>query len=110
MVSNRSSGPVVGNTISNNTGDGVQVLRDSQADIASNAIFANGGDGIEVGDNSSVQLGEDSGTSIFESANTITGISIRCTTGGTADGRQGTLTGSGGATSFASSCSNVLAP
>jgi hypothetical protein len=114
VISNGSSARVIGNTISNNTGNGVRVLRDSAADIASNAISGNGGDGIEIGENSSVQLGEDSGTSIFESANTTsslnTGVGIRCMTGGTADGRQGTLTGVGGATNFASSCLDGLLP
>lgn len=108
-----TSARIIGNTIQNNTGVGIQILRDSHADIASNAINGNT-DGIEVGENSFVQLGEDSGTNIYESANTTaitnTGVGIRCTTGGIADGRQGTLIGSGGATSFDGSCINSLAP
>ncbi len=113
IFSNGSSGRVVGNSIIN-IGNGVQVLRDSHADIASNTISGNGGDGIEVGENSTIQLGEDSGTSIYESANTTTstntGFGIKCTNGGIADGRLGTLTGSSGPTSFEGSCINSLVP
>ncbi len=104
VVSNESSARVIGNVIQNNSGDGVSVLRDSHADIASNAIDNNGGDGIEVGENSLVQLGEDSGASIYESANTTTtnntGFGIKCSDGGVADGRQGTLTGTAGVKSL----------
>ncbi len=94
IVSNGSSARIIGNTIENNTGFGIHVLRDSHADIASNAINGNR-DGIEVGENSLVQLGEDSGISIYESENsgTNTGFGIRCANGGTADGRIGTLNG-----------------
>jgi hypothetical protein len=111
-IANGSSARVAGNTIENNAGDAIQVVRDSYAEISSNQIITNGGDGIEVGENSFVQLGEDSGTNIFESPNTTpsanTGFGIRCTTGGVADGRLGTLTGNSGATSFDGSCSDSL--
>ncbi len=70
VVSNGSSARVIGNVIENNGGDGVWVTRDSQADIASNAIDGNSGNGIGVGAGSAVQLGEDSGGSIYESPNT----------------------------------------
>jgi hypothetical protein len=114
IVSNNSSARIIGNTINNNTGDGVQVLRDSHADIASNAINGNAGDGIEVGENSLIQLGEDSGSSIYELPNTTTstntGVGIQCTNGGIADGRQGTLTGTSGVMSFDGSCINSLLP
>ena len=114
VVSNGSSARVIGNVIQNNSGDGVTVLRDSHADIAGNAIDNNGGDGIEVGENSLVQLGEDSGASIYESANTTTtnntGFGIKCSNGGVADGRQGSLTGSSGTASFEGSCLGSLLP
>ncbi len=113
IIANGSSARIVGNTIQNQTGDAIQVLRDSHAEISSNQIFTNGGDGIEVGENSFVQLGEDSGTSIFESPNASTnanlGFGIRCTTGGVADGRLGTLNGIAGAKGFADlSCTDSL--
>jgi parallel beta-helix repeat protein len=114
IVSNASSARIVGNNISNNTGDGIEVLRNSQADIASNAISGNGGDGIEIGEDSFIQLGEDTGSSIYNLPNsTVTnnsGFGINCTTGGVADGRQGTLSGASSATNFAASCLNSLIP
>lgn len=113
IVANGSSARIVGNTIQNNAGDGIQILRDSHADIASNAISGNS-DGIEVGENSFVQLGEDSGTSIYEAVNTTTstntGFGIKCTNGGSADGRQGTLTGTSGPANFDGSCIDSLMP
>ncbi len=113
IIANGSSARIVGNTIQNQTGDAIQVLRDSHAEISSNQIFTNGGDGIEVGENSFVQLGEDSGTSIFESPNASTnanlGFAIRCTVGGMADGRLGTLNGIAGVKSFSDpSCIDSL--
>jgi parallel beta-helix repeat protein len=109
VVSNSSSARIVGNTISSNSGDGVRVVRESHAEIASNTINGNA-DSIEVGENSSIQLGEDSGASIFESPNSgaNAGFGVRCTTGSIADGRLGSLTGSSGPSSFDGSCSNSL--
>ena len=114
VVSDGSSARVIGNEIQNNSGAGIYVGWDSHADAASNAIDGNGGGGIVIDDNSTVQLGEDSGTSIYESPNTTTtnntGFGILCSNGGVADGRQGSLTGTSGATSFDISCINSLAP
>ena len=112
-VRNRSSARIVGNAISGNTGDGIFVDRDSEADISSNAIGSNSGNGIVVSENAFVQLGEDAGSNIYQSPNSGTanaGVGIKCLNGGEADGRQGTLTGNGGATSFDSSCVNSLSP
>jgi hypothetical protein len=112
VVSNNSSGRIIGNTIQNNSGAGVQVLRDSHADVASNTIN-NNGDGIEVGENSFVQLGEDSGANIYESANSGTnvGFGVKCLVGGLADGKIGSLSGGSGAKSFSdASCTDSLSP
>ncbi len=112
VVSNNSSARVIGNTIQNNAGVGIQILRDSHADIASNTINSNG-DGIEVGENSLVQLGEDTGTSIYQSANSGTnaGFGIKCIVGGLADGRIGILSGGSEAKSFSDpSCTDSLSP
>ncbi len=112
VVSNNSSARVIGNTIQNNAEAGVQILRDSHADIASNTINGNA-DGIEVGENSLVQLGEDSGSSIYESANsgTNTGFGIKCIASGVADGRIGSLSGGSGAKSFSDAdCTDSLSP
>lgn len=111
VISNGSSARIVGNTVSNNSGEGIVVVRDSHADIASNVISLNA-NGIEVGENSFVHLGEETGSSIYESPNTGTnaGFGIKCTDGGSADGRQGAMTGSGGSISFTGSCINDLSP
>jgi parallel beta-helix repeat protein len=114
LVTNGSSARAVGNTISDNTGAGVIVLRGSSADISANAIDGNGGDGIFVGENSSLQLGEDSGSSIYELPNSTTGnnagFGTSCDSGGVVDGRQGTLTGSGGPTAVDATCIRDLVP
>jgi hypothetical protein len=99
---NGVSARIVGNTISDQTGDAIQVVRDSHAEISSNQIFTNGGHGVEVGENSSVQLGEDSSTSIYDSPNANLGFGIRCTSGASADGRLGTLNGILAAKEFSS--------
>jgi hypothetical protein len=59
------------------------------------------------------QLGEDSGTNIYESPNASTnanqGFAIRCANGGVADGRLGTLNGIAGVKSFSDpSCRDSL--
>jgi hypothetical protein len=112
-VSNGSSARIVANTIQDNVNDGIQVVRDSHADIAGNGIY-NNADGIEVGENSTVQLGEDGGTSMFEAANSSAfpnnGFGVNCVGGGSADGRLGSLAAAGGAKSFDASCIDSLAP
>jgi hypothetical protein len=113
IVANGSSARIIGNTISGNMGDGVLVMRDAQADLASNVLSTNNGNGIQVGENSFVQLGEDSGGTIFELANSgngNAGFGIMCVDGGAADGRAGTLAGISGATSFDSTCTTELLP
>jgi parallel beta-helix repeat protein len=109
-----SSARIIGNTISNNTGDGVGVFRLSQADLSSNAIDGNTGNGINVSQNSGVNLGRDTGTSIFDAPNTTgtpnTGFGVNCSVGGYLDGRIGTLNGTSGAlvAPFPGSCNNSL--
>jgi parallel beta-helix repeat protein len=114
LVTNQSNARIVGNDISSNDGDGVLVIRRSSADISNNAINGNGTDGIRVEDNSVVQLGQDSGSSIFELPNDTstnnTGFGLSCALGGVADGRQGTLTGTSGATDFDAACIDDLSP
>ena len=89
------------------------MVRDSSADIASNAI-GNNADGIEVGENSTVQLGEDSGASIYDLENNTSspnaGVAIRCTGAGVVDGRIGSLSGAGGAKNFSGGCIDSLTP
>jgi parallel beta-helix repeat protein len=109
-----SSARIVGNTIINNTGDGIVVQRASQADIADNLIDLNGGNGILVTQNSGVNLGNDTGITIFDLPNAGTNgdKGLRCSIGGYADGRLGTLTGVGkhNATEFTKDCIDSLIP
>ena len=111
-VSRSSNARITGNTIRNNKLNGVMVTRASQADITSSTIDSNGMSGIDVSQNSSVQLGADKGTGIFESANTTTAentqIGIKCTINSSADGRIGTLNGKSGAKDFDNSCVDSL--
>jgi parallel beta-helix repeat protein len=114
VVGRSASARIIGNTISENTEGGVMVVRKSHADIASNTMNGNSGDGVLVSDNSTVSLGEDSGSTIYDLPNSTNmnnnGFGIRCLAGGVADGRRGTLNGASGAQSFASSCIDDLSP
>jgi len=113
-VARGSSARIVGNTISGNGDNGVIVNRVAQADISSNTIDSNGGDGVFVFRNSGVNLGEDTGSGIFESPNTTTvnngGFGIRCAINSYGDGRMGTLNGVSGGVSFAANCINATGP
>jgi parallel beta-helix repeat protein len=114
VVGRSSSARIIGNTISGNKDGGVMVVRKSHADIASNTIDGNSGDGVLVSDNSTVSLGEDSGSTIYDLPNSTNtnnnGFGIHCLAGGVADGRRGTLNGASGPQSFDSSCINDLSP
>jgi hypothetical protein len=114
VVTRHASARIVGNTIINNGDDGVGVFRVSQADIAGNTINSNGGDGVSVNSNSGVNLGNDTGTTIFDLPNNTTvnngGFGVRCTGNSSADNRLGTLNGSSGQKSFSASCIDSLIP
>ena len=111
-VQRSSNARITGNTIRNNKLNGVIVSRASQADITSSTIDGNGMSGIDVSQNSSVQLGADKGTGIFESPNTTTDgnaqVGIKCTVNSSADGRIGTVNGKNGAKDFDASCVDSL--
>ena len=111
-----SSALIVGNTISENTYDGIRVAKVSQADISNNTIDGNGRYGILVTQNSGVNLGRDTGTTILDLPNTTTvgngDKGLSCSIGGYADGRLGTLKGVGkkNATDFTKDCIDSLIP
>ena len=99
-----SNARIAANTIRNNRQNGINVERVSQADIASNTIEGNARNGIRVTQNSGVQLGADTGTG-FEELPNSTGTpngqyGLDCSLGAYADGRLGSLMGRSGATNF----------
>lgn len=107
-----SSARIAGNTVSNNARHGINVERASQATISDNTIDANGQHGIFVTENSMVNLGSDTGAGLFDAPNhTNTNNVLRgiaCRVGGSANGRRGTLNGTGGAKDFGTSCVDSL--
>ena len=92
---------IVGNDISQNGANGVNVRESSSAQIADNILNGNGANGILVAQGSGVLLGSDMGDTIFTRPNTTTtnnvGFGIRCQVTGFADGRLGSLNGDSGA-------------
>ena len=113
-VTGSSNARIAGNTINNNGDDGVGVFSVSHADVSDNDISGNAGDGITVGQNSGVNLGNDTGITMLDIPNDTfalnSGFGIRCFINSYADGRQGSLNGASGATSFGGSCTNSLIP
>jgi parallel beta-helix repeat protein len=96
-VTRLSSARIVGNTVSGNVGNGITVERVSQADISANTINGNDRNGIFVTQNSGVNLGNDTGDTIFDKPNYTTAenglFGLKGTMGGYADGWLGTLDG-----------------
>lgn len=110
-----SNAHIVGNTISGNKRNGVMVLHASHAALAGNTLNENGQHGIRVVGNSGVNLGADTGTRMVDLPNATTtnngGFGIRCEVGGFADGRLGSLNGGSGAKDFADTgCIDSLSP
>jgi hypothetical protein len=101
----------------NDIRDGVRVARDSFADVANYLIDLSTGTGVAVLENTGVNLGEDSGSTIFTLPNSSTNnngdFAYRCNSGSTIGGRLGTLSGSlGGPTTAAWTiwCRNFAKP
>jgi parallel beta-helix repeat protein len=115
VVTRTSSARINGNTITDNKRAGLLVQGTSYADIRGNTINSNGRDGIFVVSNSTVSLGSDTGSGLFQLPNTTSapnsGFGIRCSINSSADGRLGTLNGSKGAKDFTEpGCVDSLIP
>ena len=110
FVSHSSTARIIGNVISNNTDDGIMVMRASQADISDNTIDDNGQNGIFVSQGSGVNLGNDTGNTIFDIPNSGTNGAkgLSCSIGGYVDGVVGTLRGIHGRYGFSKGCFNSV--
>jgi parallel beta-helix repeat protein len=104
----------VGNEISQNGANGVNVRESSSAQISDNTVNGNGMNGILVVQGSGVLLGGTAGSTIFTRPNTTTinngAFGIRCQIAGFTDGRLGSLNGANGAESHVEGCINSLIP
>jgi parallel beta-helix repeat protein len=113
-IAGSSSARVVGNMIHNNGGNGVTVDSASQADLANNTIESNERDGVSVGQNAVVNLGENSGASIFDLPNSTGsnngGVGLACALGGVVEGRRGSLNGVSGTSDIGSDCIDTSIP
>lgn len=113
QVSRGSAAQIFSNIIQNNGSHGVVVDRNGQAEIAGCSITGNSGNGVLAMRNSGVDFGtDDRGTTpqVDDDTNTGTnaGFGVRCTIGGSVDGRLGTLTGVLGGKSFAEACTDSV--
>jgi len=81
FVGRSSSATIESNIISNNTRDGVRILRASQADVSGNTISSNGGDEIFVPENSGVNIDAANSTTPNN-----TGLGLGCLRGSYASG------------------------
>jgi len=116
IVLKRSSfARIVGNTIRDNgSQDGIEVREASHAEITKNLIDNNARDGINVKGSSTVNLGNNSGTTFFKEPNETTvnngRFGISCVGGSYVKGRIGTISGKGGVKSFGDGCIDGLVP
>ena len=108
VVQRSSSAAIVGNRILTNTNNGIVVKNVSHAAISKNTINGNTGDGIHVEGNSGVDLGNFTGSTIFDLPNSTTVKNGQyggsCVFGGYVAGRLGTLNGASGPATADDSC------
>ena len=112
-VQRSSNARIVGNNISNNGDDGIEVRLGSHGDISDNDIDGNADDGIAVNQSSGVNLGSDTGDSIFDRPNRSDVApngdnGIRGFTRCYANGRLGSLNGTNAAKTFTGACTDSL--
>lgn len=109
-IQRTASARIYTNTISNNANNGVNIESDSYAEIASNVIDGNGKNGIAVSENSTLHLGNPSGTKNEDRPNTTmtpnAQFGLSASWGAYVEGRLGTLTGTSGASSFTHGTNN----
>lgn len=113
-VQRSSSARIYTNTISNNAQNGVNIESASYAEVATNVINGNVKNGVAVTENSTLHLGNPTGTKTEDNPNTTTvangQFGLQAQWGSFVSGRLGTLTGTGGASSFTHNANNDLTP
>jgi hypothetical protein len=113
-VQRGASARIYTNTISNNANNGVNIESASYAEVASNVIDGNGKNGIAVTENSTLHLGNPSGTKNEDRPNTTNvpngQFGLSATWGSYVSGRMGALTGTSGASTFAHDSNSNLTP
>jgi hypothetical protein len=113
-VQRGSSARVYTSTISNNANNGINIESASYAEIATNVISGNGKNGIAVSENSTLHLGNLSGSKNEDQPNTTTapngqfGLSVSW--GSYVIGRMGTLNGTSGASTLTHDSNSNLIP
>jgi len=109
-----ASARVYTNTISYNGNNGVNLESASYAEIASNVIEGNVKNGIAVSENSTLHLGNASGTKNEDRPNTTTvpngQFGLNAAWGSYVSGRMGTLSGTSGASTIAHDSNSNLTP
>lgn len=109
-----SSARVYTNTISNNRNNGINIESASYAEIATNVINGNGKNGISVSENSTLHLGNPSGTKNEDQPNTTSvpngQFGLSASWGAYVIGRMGTLNGASGASTFTHAANSNLTP
>jgi parallel beta-helix repeat protein len=113
-VQRSSSARVYTNTISDNGQNGVNIESASYAEIATNNIDGNLKNGVAVTENSTLHLGNPTGTRNEDNPNTTVvangQFGLQAQWGAFVSGRLGTLTGASGASSFTHNANNDLTP
>jgi parallel beta-helix repeat protein len=113
-VQRSSSARVYTNTISNNAQNGVNIESASYAEIATNTINGNGKNGVAVTENSTLHLGNPTGTRNEDNPDTTTTANgqfgLQAQWGSYVAGRLGTLTGTSGGLSFTHNANDNLTP
>ncbi len=113
-IQRSSSARVYTNTINDNGQNGVNIESASYAEIAANTINGNVGNGVAVTENSTLHLGDPTGTKTEDTPNTTTvpnGLfGLQAQWGSYVSGRLGTLTGTSGASTFTHNANDNLTP
>jgi Periplasmic copper-binding protein (NosD) len=113
-VQRASSARIYASTISRNGNEGVNVESESYAEIATNIIDENGKSGVAVSENSTVHLGNPTGTRNEDNPNSSSipngQFGLSASSGSYVQGRLGSLSGVSGASSFTRAAINNLSP